>query len=153
MERKAIFAGSFNPFTIGHASIVERSLKLFDRIIIVIGINSHKSSSDAEARLIEIKNLYNNEPRVDVLIWNGLMVDLARQHNIGFFVRGLRNSADFEYERNMADVNRKLAGIETIFFSTLPEHTAISSSLIRELRSYKADIAWMLPSDETSSDN
>lgn len=145
MERKAIFAGSFNPFTVGHASVIERALGIFDKIIIAIGINANKSPAEAEARAEKIRSIYTNEPRIDVLIWNGLMVDLAHQTDTQFFIRGIRNSADYEYERNMADINRKIGQIETIFFPTLPEHSAVSSSIVRELDSYGVDISEMLP--------
>lgn len=145
MERKAIFAGSFNPFTIGHASVVQRALEIFDKVIITIGINAAKPADDAKERAEKIGSLYTNEPRVDVLIWNGLMVDLARRTDTRFFIRGIRNTADFEYERNMADINRRIGGIETIFFPTLPEHASISSSIIRELNAYGVDTSDMLP--------
>ena len=145
MEKNAIFAGSFNPFTIGHASIVERALRLFDHIYIVVGVNADKPSHDIDRNVDFIKSLYNNHPQIDVLLWSGLIVELARQKNVSFLIRGLRNTTDFEYERNMADINRSLSGIETVFFPTLPQHAAISSSVVRELMSYGADISKMIP--------
>lgn len=143
--RKAIFAGSFNPFTVGHASIVERGLELFDHIYIVVGTNAEKPNSNAEEIADSIRTIYNMEPRVSVIVWNGLMVDLACKENVKFFLRGIRNATDFEYERNMADVNRMLAGIETVFFPTLPEHGAISSSIVRELKNYGRDVSKLVP--------
>lgn len=144
--RIAVFAGSFNPFTIGHASIVERGLELFDKIIVAIGVNASKpSAGDASARAEAIARLYTEEPRIEVLVWNGLMVDLARQKGAHFFLRGVRSTTDFEYERNMADINRRIAGIETVVLYTLPEHAAISSSIVRELASYGTDITELLP--------
>ena len=148
MQRKAIFAGTFNPFTIGHASIVERGLQLFDEIIIVIGNHIDKGEKDAEILAERIRKIYNNEPRISVLIWNGLLVDLAKQKGIKFFIRGIRNCADFEYERNMADINRKLSGIETVFLATLPELSSISSSIVRELQKYGVNVDEFLPSQK-----
>ena len=144
---RAIFAGSFNPFTVGHASIVERGLKIFDRILIVIGLNAHKDDSNTAANFENIKKLYNKEPRVDVVIWKGLLVDLAKQENIRVFLRGIRNSTDFDYETAMADINRKIGEIETVFLPALPEHTAITSSVVRELKHYGADTSSLLPTD------
>lgn len=146
-QRIAIFAGSFDPFTIGHASIVERGLELFDRIIVAIGINANKNvtTQQIEARCTQIKTLYTDNPKIEVVAWDGLMVDLARQKKAKFFLRGVRTTADFEYERSMADINRHLAGIETILMYTLPEHAAISSSTIRELAKYNVDITDFLP--------
>lgn len=146
--RTAVFGGSFNPFTVGHASIVERGLGLFDTIVIAIGINASKKDTDdmaADRRKALIEKLYAGNPRVKVVVWDGLMVDLARKEKARFFLRGVRSSADFEYERSMADINRRLTGIETVLLFTLPEHAAISSSVVRELRSYGLDVSPFLP--------
>ena len=143
--RKAIFAGSFNPFTVGHSSIVERGLDLFDHIIIAVGTNSEKPVSDAESNSRMIEEFYNKEPRVSVIIWNGLMVDLARREGAGFFLRGVRNGTDFEYERQMADINRRIAGIETVLLPALPEHQSVTSSIVRELKRYHVDVSDFLP--------
>lgn len=144
-NRTAIFGGSFNPYTVGHASIVERGLALFDRIVIAVGINAQKASGDAEGRAEVIRNIYADEPRVSVVVWDGLMVDLARREGAAFMLRGVRSVADFEYERNMADINRRLTGIETVLLFALPEHGAISSSVVRELAGYGADISTFIP--------
>lgn len=144
-NRTAIFGGSFNPYTVGHASIVERGLALFDRIVIAVGINAQKVSGDAEGRAEVIRNIYADEPRVSVVVWDGLMVDLARREGAAFMLRGVRSVADFEYERNMADINRRLTGIETVLLFALPEHGAISSSVVRELAGYGADISTFIP--------
>lgn len=143
--RTAIFAGSFNPFTVGHASIVERGLQLFDRLIVAIGMNASKPSTEVEKSAARLRDIYADNPRVDIVIWKGLMADLAIRENAGFFLRGIRNVADFEYERNMAEINRRISGIDTVLLFTLPEHAAISSSVVRELDSYGVDVSDMVP--------
>ena len=126
--RVALFPGSFDPFSIGHHSIVQRALPLFDRIVIAIGVNGAKRSMfSAEQRLEMISALYRDEPRVEVVCYECLTVELARQHNADFILRGVRMIADFEYEKNLAEVNRALNGIETVLLYTLPEHSHISS--------------------------
>lgn len=130
----AIFPGSFDPFTLGHADIVARALAIFDRIVIAIGINDSKRSLySAEERLKQIAGLYADEPRVEVISYDGLTVDAARKAGARFIVRGVRSVADFEYERTLALVNRHLDGIETILLYSLPEHSHISSSIVRDL--------------------
>lgn len=150
--RIAIFAGSFNPFTVGHASIVERSLELFDVVIVAIGINARKPAAPDEAgrRRQSIEQLYAANPRVRVVVWDGLTVDLARREGAHFLIRGVRNVANFEEERAMADINRRIAGVETVLLFTLPEHASISSSVVRELESYHVDTSEFLP--HTSND-
>ena len=144
--RVALFPGSFDPFTIGHHSIVQRALPLFDRIVIAIGVNGAKRSMfSAEQRLEMISALYRDEPRVEVVCYECLTVELARQHNADFILRGVRMIADFEYEKNLAEVNRALDGIETVLLDTLPEHSHISSSIVRELIHYGRDVAACLP--------
>lgn len=143
----ALFPGSFNPFTRGHASIVERGLRIFDRIVIALGVNPEKAE-DVSQRDIEldiIRRLYANEPRIEVAAYSGLTVDAAREHGAKFILRGVRSVKDFEYERDMADVNRKLSGIETVILYSLPELSAVSSSVVRELEKYGADLAEFLP--------
>ena len=145
MGHDAIFAGSFNPFTKGHASIVRRGLEIFNRIIIVVGVNVDKPGDDADQRASKIRELYNNNERVAVITWDGLMVDLAVDMGVRFFIRGVRNCTDFEYEKTMANINRKLAGVETVFLPSLPEHEDISSSIVRELNHFGVDISDMIP--------
>ena len=145
-KRIAIFPGSFDPFTIGHYSIVERALPLFDKIIIAIGINQTKKSFMTEAERVEsIKAIYKGNDKVEVLAYNNLTTDLANEHNAKFIVRGVRLIQDFEYEKNLAEVNRDLTGIETILLYTLPEYGHISSSIVRELVSYGKDVTSLLP--------
>lgn len=151
-QRIAVFGGSFNPFTVGHASVVERGLKLFDKIIVAIGINRDKQPGCAEiaARCDAIARLYSGNPRVSVEAWDGLMVDLAKARGAAFMLRGVRSAADFEYERSMADINRQLSGIETVLLYTLPQHAAVSSSVVRELQSYGVDVTQFLPSSQNT---
>lgn len=140
----AIFPGSFNPFTIGHASIVERGLGIFSRIIIAIGENISKDSSERETRLEAIRELYSDEPRVEVISYHGLTAELARERN-AVILRGVRSMNDFESERTLADINRRIAGIETVLLYSLPEMESISSSMVRELHHFGADITPYIP--------
>lgn len=144
--RIALFAGSFDPFTIGHQSIVERGLALFDRIVIGIGANAckHSASTPAERR-DAISALYADEPRVEVRIIDGLTAEAARACGAKFLLRGVRSTADFEYERNLADINRAISGVESVMLYSLPELAMVSSSMVRELQSYGADVSRFLP--------
>lgn len=145
-KRIALFPGTFDPFTIGHASLVERGLNLVDEIIISIGINDKKKTYfSLEKRLEAIQELYKDEPRVQVRAYNSLTVDFAQQVHAGFILRGIRTVNDFEYEKNIADVNRMLSGIETFILFTEPKHTHISSSIVRELLRYGKDISPFIP--------
>lgn len=146
--RVAVFTGSFDPFTIGHKSIIDRALPLFDRIIIGVGINSAKSPwMPLEERLSAIRKLYEADPRVVVDSFTGLASDFARGNGAKFILRGVRSVADFEYERNMADANRLITGgdIETIFIPALPELAPVSSSLVRELDHFGAPYQQFIP--------
>jgi len=130
----AIFPGSFDPFTLGHKSIVDRGLEIFGKIIIAIGYNEHKLPFiPIDSRKEYIEDIYNNEPRVEVCIYQGLTTTFAQKCQASAILRGVRTFADFEYERNLADVNRQIGGIETVFLLSAPEYSAISSSMIREL--------------------
>ena len=142
----AIFPGSFDPFTIGHYDIVMRGLTLFDQIIIGIGHNSSKQSTfPLEQRLQTIQEAFANEPRVKVEVYQGLTIDFATAHHAQCILRGVRSVQDFEYERNIAEANKQLCGIETVLLYTRPEYAHISSSLVRELHSYHKDITPYLP--------
>lgn len=147
-ERIALMPGSFDPFTIGHASLVSRGLELFDRIVIAIGINAQKpnEANRAEERAAVIRQLYaDNSDSVSVIVYTGLTVDIAAEVGAKFLLRGVRSVKDFEYERDIADVNRKLSGIDTVLLYSLPELSAVSSSIVRELKSYGRDISQFLP--------
>lgn len=144
--KKAIFPGSFDPFTIGHYDIVKRGLTLFDEIIIGIGRNSTKKETfPIREREEAIRKIFKDEPRVSVRIYDCLTVDFAREVNAQFILRGVRCVQDFEYERNMAEANKDLGGIETILLYTRPEYAHISSTLVRDLYSYNKDVSAYVP--------
>lgn len=146
-ERIALFAGSFDPFTVGHKSIVDRALPMFDRIIIGLGVNSSKTPwRPLEERLGHIRSIYASEPRVEAESFSGLATEFARSRGVRFMLRGVRTVADFEYERNLADANRLLEpAIETVLLPALPELAVISSSLVRELARFGAPYEQFLP--------
>ena len=144
--RRAIFPGSFDPFTIGHYDIVKRGLQIFDEVIIGIGENIDKQGwLDANKRAEAIKQVFANEPRVRVMTYSGLTTDFAQRVKADFILRGVRNGTDLEYEKTLADINRKLSGVETVILTALPEHAMISSSMVRELHHYGIDISEYLP--------
>ena len=145
-KRIALFPGSFDPFTRGHESIVMRALPLFDEIIIAIGVNINKQAlTSMELRKQLIESVFKIEPKVKVITYTGLTAEVARELNANFFLRGVRLIQDFENEMNMAEVNREFSGIETVLLYTLPEHSHISSSIVRELVKYKQDVTAYLP--------
>ncbi len=143
--KKALFPGSFNPFTRGHQSIVERGLRLFDHIVVGVGRNTAKPTDDVEACAQTIAALYADNPRVSVQVYDTLTVDFARQIGADFLLRGVRTLADFDYELQLADVNRLLAGIETVVLFADADKVEISSSLVRELQRFGKDISDYLP--------
>ena len=144
--KKAIFPGSFDPFTIGHHDIVMRALNLFDEIIIGVGKNySKRESFPLDERLAAIEQYFASEPRVKVMAYDGLTVDFAAEQEAQFILRGVRSVQDFEYERNIAEANKQLSGIETILLYTRPEYAHLSSTLVRDLHSHGKDISAYLP--------
>jgi len=146
MNRKCLFAGTFDPFTIGHQAIVQRALALMDEIVIAIGVNPDKKTFfSLDDRLDKIKKLYAGEAKISVSSYHCLTVDYAKNTGINIILRGIRNISDFEFEKNMADTNRKLSGIETVFLFSEPEYAYISSSLVRELITFKKDISNLIP--------
>lgn len=146
MERTAVFAGSFNPFTIGHRSIVERGLELFDRIIIAIGHNGNKPDDEnLVSRIERIRKIFHDDIRVDVMAYSGLTAAFVKRTGACAVLRGIRNISDLEYERNLADVNKNLLGVETVFLVSLPEYSFISSSMVRELEQNGYDVSALLP--------
>lgn len=144
--KTALFPGSFDPFTKGHADIVSRGLNIFDKIVIAIGINEGKTPfQTAQQRLDTIRGLYKDNPRVEVCTYSGLTVDFARYKGIGTILRSVRSMKDYEYERDIADINFRLSKIETVLLFAKPELSAISSSVVRELSHFGRDITEFLP--------
>ena len=146
MMRKGLFPGSFDPFTLGHADIVKRALELFDEVVIAVGYNEQKTGwMPVEERVAAIKKLYVDEPRIKVESYTGLTVDFAQAKGISAIVRGVRTTKDFEFEMQLADMNRRLTGIETILLPASPELASLSSSLVRELAHFGHDVSAFLP--------
>lgn len=146
MKKIAIFPGTFDPFTIGHHSLVKRSLELVDEIVIAIGKNDAKKSYfSLEERIEMIRSLYKNDSRISVHAYDSLTVDFAREVGATFIVRGIRSVNDFEYEKTIADMNRKISGIETFVLFTEPELTHISSTIVRELLRFGYDVGQFVP--------
>ncbi len=144
--RNGIFVGSFDPYTIGHDSIVRRALPLFDKIIIGVGFNERKKyMQTTEQRVETIKRIYEGEPKIEVKQYNDLTVDFARREQAEFIIKGVRSVKDFEYEREQADINRQLTGIETVLFFAEAGMESISSSVVRELVHFGKDVRRFLP--------
>ena len=145
-RRIALFPGTFDPFTLGHQSLVKRVLTCADAVVIAIGINEKKQTYyTLEQRVAAIRDLYAEEPRVKVITYSGLTVDVAQQEQASFILRGVRSVIDFEYEKAIADVNRQLSGIETLLLFTEPAYAHISSSVVRELLHFGKDVSAFLP--------
>ena len=145
-ERIALFPGSFDPFTIGHADIVKRGLDLFDKIVIAVGVNANKHHHfTAEERVQAIRKLYDGDLRIEVTNYDDLTVDLAQRVGAKFILRGIRSVKDFEYERDIASINKRLADVETVFLFSDPAHADISSGVVRELMAYGKDVSAFLP--------
>ena len=146
MKKIALLPGTFDPFTIGHLSLVQRGLSFLDEIIIAIGINESKRSYfPLEKRLQMMADFFKDEPRISVDSYDSLTIDYATQKNARFILRGIRTVNDFEYEKTIADTNRVLSGIETILLFTEPEYTHISSTVVRELLRYGKDASMFVP--------
>jgi pantetheine-phosphate adenylyltransferase len=149
MEKTAIFPGSFDPFTVGHESIVKRALPLFDKIIIAIGHNINKEYYfPLEKRVGWIKKIFKGNSSVEVKTYKGLTVDFCKQVNARYILRGLRTSSDFEYERAVGQMNKAMyPEIETVFLLTMPQHTAINSTIVRDIIRYGGDPSLFIPKD------
>ena len=142
----ALFPGTFDPFTIGHDALVRRALNIVDELYIAIGINTEKRTMlSLDERMERITALYKEEPRIHVVSYEGLTTDFAQSIGAKFILRGVRSSTDFEYERNIADINRMLTGIDTLLLISEPQYAAISSSMVRELAHFGKDITPYLP--------
>lgn len=146
MARTALFAGTFDPYTKGHHSIVQRALPLFDEVVVAVGRNMGKRCMlSVEERVAAIEKLYAGENRVRVCAYDGLTMDFAREVGATVLLRGVRSVKDFEYEREIADVNRKVGGIDTLLLVSEPEYASVSSSVVRELLEYGKDVTPLLP--------
>lgn len=143
--KRAIFPGTFDPFTIGHYDIVRRGLNLFDEIIIGVGVNQAKKTFfSVEKRVELIRMAFQDEPRVKVQEYDTLTVNFAKEVNAEFILRGLRSVSDFEYERTIADANKHMEGIDTVILNTDPSYSFISSTVVRDLLTYGKDISAFL---------
>ena len=147
MEKIAVFPGSFDPFTVGHENIVLRGLDLFDKIIVAIGIHSTKQPLlKIESRVAMVKHVFRSNDKVEADSFEGLTVDYCRKVNATHMLRGIRTSADFEYERAIAQINKKmLPTVESVFLLTTPEHTPVNSTIIREIIWNNGDASQFLP--------
>lgn len=144
--RKAIFPGSFDPITLGHYDIINRALPLFDEIVIAIGVNAEKKYMfSLEERLQFIREAFIHEPKITVITYTGLTIDLCQKLNAQFILRGLRNPADFEFEKAIAHTNRKLSQIETVFLLTAASTSFISSSIVRDVIRNGGDYTVLVP--------
>ena len=147
MQKTAVFPGSFDPFTIGHEDIVLRALKLFDKIIVSIGVHSMKQSlMTIEARERMINKVFENYDQIQVDSFEGLTVDYCKKMKATHMLRGIRTAADFEYERAIAQINKKmLPTVESVFLLTSPEHTPVNSTIIREIIRNHGDVSQFIP--------
>jgi pantetheine-phosphate adenylyltransferase len=147
MSKIAIFPGTFDPFTVGHESIVNRALKLFDKIIIGVGYNSGKSTYlSIDSRLNLIKDVFKGNDKIEVTRYEGLTVEFCARMNAGYLLRGLRTAADFEYERAIAQVNKAMRPeIESVFLLTAPEYTPVNSTIVRDILLHGGDASKFLP--------
>ena len=144
--KTGIFVGSFDPFTIGHDSIVHRALPLFDKIVIGVGVNERKQCMQSlEERLQNISSIYKDEPKIQVKSYHDLTIDFAKREGAEYIIKGVRNIKDFEYEREQADINLKIGGIDTILFYAEPQLESVSSSMVRELAHFGKRIDEFLP--------
>ena len=145
--RRAIFPGSFDPLTLGHFDIISRGITLFDELIIAIGINADKKYMfSLEERTLFIQEAFKDEPKIKVLTYRGLTVDFCKEVEANFILRGLRNPADFEFEKAIAHTNRKLSEIETVFLLTSSGKSYISSSIVRDVIRNGGDYTGLVPS-------
>lgn len=144
--KTGIFVGSFDPFTVGHDDIVRRALPLFDRIVIGVGFNERKQYMyTQEERVGAIARLYADEPKIAVKVYNDLTVDFARREGAAYIIKGVRSIKDFEYEREQADINRQIGGVETLLLYADARYASVSSSMVRELLHFGQDVSGFLP--------
>lgn len=144
--KRAIFPGSFDPITLGHYDIIKRGVTLFDEVIVAIGVNaSKKYMFSLEERINFIKKSFKDEPKITVVSYKGLTVDFCQKNDVKFILRGLRNPADFEFEKAIAHTNRDLAPIETVFLLTAAKTSYISSSIVRDVIRNNGDYTKLVP--------
>ena len=147
MHRICLFPGTFDPVTLGHTDIIDRALPLFDKLVIGIGRNSNKTGMFSEEQRLEwLREIYKDEPRIQVLAYDGLTVNCCKSVGANFILRGIRYVNDFEYEKAIADMNRSLAhNVETIFLTCLPKYTSVASTLVRDVIRNNGDVSQFLP--------
>tara|TARA_B110000093_G_C12915675_1_gene386834 strand:+ start:656 stop:1111 length:456 start_codon:yes stop_codon:yes gene_type:complete len=144
--RRAVFPGSFDPITLGHYDIIKRGVTLFDEVIVAIGINADKKYMfSLKERMDFIKESFKDEPKVKVVTYTGLTIDFCQKNNVKFILRGLRNPADFEFEKAIAHTNRKLSKIETVFLLTAARTSYIASSIVRDVIRNNGDYTKLVP--------
>lgn len=151
--RTILFPGTFDPFTIGHESIVRRALPMVDKVIVAIGVNSLKSPFiSVEKRQQMIADVFAADSKVEVVTYGGLTMDFAKEVGADMILRGVRNALDFEYESSIARINYKLTGIDSLFLLTLEEHSSISSSIVRDLLIHRGDVSEFIPNNVNIKD-
>lgn len=151
--KRAIFPGTFDPFTVGHESIVRRALPMVDKLIIAIGVNSQKNPLiSVDNRVKMIAKVFENDEKVEVKSYSGLTMDFAQEVGAHTILRGVRNALDFEYESSIARINWKKSGVDSMFLLTLEEHSSISSSIVRDLMIHKADVSEFIPANVSIED-
>ncbi len=147
-----LFPGSFDPFTLGHADLVNRALRIFDTVVIAIGYNEQKDGwIPVDERVRALEDFYKDEPRVRIERYTGLTAEMAQELGICCILRGVRSTTDYEYELNIADINHRLAGTETVILLAKPQLATLSSSVVRELAHFGRDITEWLPQGLTYS--
>ncbi len=147
MENIAIFPGSFDPITRGHESVILRAVPLFDKIIVALGDNPQKETFfPVEKRIMWLKKVFENDPAVEVMTYSGLTVDFCKKIGAKYILRGLRTSADFEFERSIGQINKQIyPDIDTIFLLTTPQYTSLNSSIVRDIIRHGGDPAPFVP--------
>lgn len=146
MERTVLFAGTFDPYTRGHHALVERALSMFDKVVVAVGRNLGKNCMfSLEERVSAIEKVYAGNDRVSVAVYDTLTMDFARSVGAVALLRGVRSVKDFEYERDIADINLRLGGMDTVLLISEPEYASVSSSVVRELMKYGKDVSALLP--------
>jgi pantetheine-phosphate adenylyltransferase len=153
MQRICLFPGTFDPLTLGHVDIINRSVQLFDKIVVGIGINATKTPMfSPEQRLLWLKEIFKNEPKVEGAVYEGLTVNFCREIGAKFILRGIRYVSDFEYEKTIADANRTLDNsIETIFLTGEPKYTSVASTIVRDIIRNNGDATQFLPPEVAKS--